>query len=128
MLATHDRRLRWQRTNERLTERTIERSNDWEVGTNVYRMLTTHMRPTVIRCTYANERTIGGENMANAKTYTPKELAAEIGIDPKVLRNYLRKAHTRELTAKNTSWIITAAVANDCKREFKKNVAGSAKK
>jgi len=69
----------------------------------------------------------GGVTMANAKTYTPKELAAEIGIDPKVLRNYLRKAHTRELTAKNTSWIIPATVANDCRKAFKKNVAGSAK-
>jgi len=35
------------------------------------------------------------------KTYTPKELAAEIGIDPKVLRNHLRKVHTRNAEAKN---------------------------
>jgi len=61
------------------------------------------------------------------KSYTPKELAAEIGIDPKVLRNYLRKAHARKAEAKNTSWIITAAVAADCRKAFTKNVAGSAK-
>lgn len=61
------------------------------------------------------------------KSYSPKELAAEIGIDPKVLRNYLRKAHTRALEAKNTSWIISAAVAADCRKAFAKNKAGSAK-
>lgn len=66
--------------------------------------------------------------MANAKTYTPKELAAEIGIDPKVLRAYLRKNHTRELTAKNTSWIIPANVASAARKAFEKNVAGSATK
>lgn len=61
--------------------------------------------------------------MANAKTYTPKELAAEIGIDPKVLRAYLRKNHTRSLEAKNTSWIIPAKVALAAKAAFKKNEA-----
>jgi predicted site-specific integrase-resolvase len=61
-----------------------------------------------------------------AKTYTPKELAAEIGIDPKVLRNYLRKSHTRKAEAKNTSWIIPANVAADCRKAFAKNAAGSA--
>lgn len=86
------------------------------------------MRPVVYSVPMNSERTKEVTNMANAKTYTPKELAAEIGIDPKVLRNYLRKAHTRTAEAKNTSWIIPVAVANDCKREFKKNAAGSAKK
>jgi hypothetical protein len=71
-----------------------------------------------------NER----NEMANARTYSPKELAAEIGIDPKVLRNYLRKNHTRMIEAKNTSWIITANVAADCRKAFTKNEAGSAKK
>jgi predicted site-specific integrase-resolvase len=59
----------------------------------------------------------------NAKTYTPKELAAEIGIDPKILRAYLRKNHTRALEAKNTSWIIPATVAAAAKKAFEKNVA-----
>jgi len=62
-----------------------------------------------------------------AKSFTPKELAAEIGIDPKILRNYLRKAHSRTLEAKNTAWIITPAVAADCRKAFAKNKAGSAK-
>jgi len=62
------------------------------------------------------------------KTYTPKVLANEIGVDPKVLRAYLRKNHTREDTAKNTSWIIPETVANAARKAFAKNVAGSAKK
>jgi predicted site-specific integrase-resolvase len=57
------------------------------------------------------------------KTYTPKELAAEIGIDPKVLRAYLRKNHTRPSEAKNTSWIVPADVAAKAKAAFKKNEA-----
>jgi len=64
--------------------------------------------------------------MATAKTYTPKELAAEIGIDPKVLRNHLRKVHTRKAEAKNTSWIIDAKAAAECRKAFAKNVTGSA--
>lgn len=58
-----------------------------------------------------------------AKTYTPKELAAEIGIDPKVLRSYLRRNHTRTAEAKNTSWIVPADVAAKAKEAFKKNEA-----
>ena len=65
--------------------------------------------------------------MANAKTYTAKELAAEIGIDPKLLRNYLRKEHTRKPEAKNTSWNISAAQAKAAKAFFSKSKAGSAK-
>jgi hypothetical protein len=61
--------------------------------------------------------------MANAKTYTPKALAAEIGIDPKVLRAYLRKNHTRIAEAKNTSWIIPETVAKAARKAFEKNVA-----
>jgi len=65
--------------------------------------------------------------MANAKTYTPKELAAELGVDPKVLRGWLRKEHTRVAEAKNTSWVITAKVAADARKNFAKNKAGSKK-
>jgi len=66
--------------------------------------------------------------MSNAKTYTPKELAAEIGVDAKVLRAYLRKNHTRANEAKNTSWIIPPNVATVTKKAFEKNVATAAKK
>lgn len=62
-----------------------------------------------------------------SKTYTPKELAAELGIDPKVLRGWLRKEHTRAPEAKNQSWVISAKVAADAKKAFAKNKAGSAK-
>lgn len=62
-----------------------------------------------------------------SKTYTPKELAAELGIDPKVLRGWLRKEHSRKAEAKNTSWVIPAKVAAEAKKAFAKNKAGSAK-
>jgi len=70
----------------------------------------------------------GGDSMATkTKSFTPKELAAELGIDPKVLRNWLRKEHTRVAEAKNTSWVITAKVAAEARKVFAKNKAGSAK-
>src|SRR5215469_95217 len=77
-----------------------------------YNIRTTHMRICATLCmqAIANDRT-KGHTMANAKTYTPKQLANEIGIDAKVLRAYLRKNHTRPDAAKNTSWIIPATVA-----------------
>lgn len=49
---------------------------------------------------------------------TPKALAAEIGIDPKVLRGHLRKAHTRDAAVKNTTWLIPADVAEEVKAHF----------
>jgi predicted site-specific integrase-resolvase len=58
-----------------------------------------------------------------AKTYTPTELAKDLGISPKVLRAYLRKEHTRALEAKNTSWVIPAAVAAKARKAFAKNRA-----
>lgn len=61
-----------------------------------------------------------------AKTYTPKELAAELGISPKVLRAYLRKEHSRTADAKNTSWVIPTPVANSARKAFAKNVAKEA--
>jgi hypothetical protein len=63
--------------------------------------------------------------MATKKTYSPKELAAEIGVDPKVLRGYLRKEFPRKAEAKNTSWVIPTNVANAAKKAFAKNRAGS---
>jgi len=62
-----------------------------------------------------------------AKTYTPSELAKELGISPKVLRAWLRKDHARAAEAKNTSWVITAKVAADARKVFAKNKAGSKK-
>lgn len=66
-------------------------------------------------------------HMAVTKTYSPKQLAAEIGVDPKVLRAYLRKNHTRAIEAKNTTWIIPESVAKAARKSFEKNVATEAK-
>ena len=55
---------------------------------------------------------------ATPATFTPKALAAEIGVDPKVLRSHLRKAFTRPAEAKNTSWLIPADVADAAKAHF----------
>jgi hypothetical protein len=49
---------------------------------------------------------------------TPKALAAEIGIDPKVLRSHLRKAFTRPAEAKNTTWLIPDEVADEVRAHF----------
>jgi hypothetical protein len=58
-----------------------------------------------------------------AKTFTPAELAKDLGVSPKVLRAYLRKEHTRAPEAKNTSWVIPAAVATKARKAFAKNRA-----
>lgn len=58
-----------------------------------------------------------------AKTTTPKALAEEIGVSPKVLRAYLRRNHARAAEAKNTTWIIPANVANAARKAFKANEA-----
>jgi len=63
----------------------------------------------------------GGDDMA--KTYSATELAREIGVDAKVLRNYLRRNHTRVAEAKNTTWVIDAKVAAQAKKAFAKNRA-----
>lgn len=41
------------------------------------------------------------------KGIRPKELADELGIDPKTLRARLRRLFPRDASAKNTSWLIT---------------------
>lgn len=61
--------------------------------------------------------------MAKTKTYTPKELAEELGVSPKVLRAYLRRNHARTDEAKNTSWVITEAVAKKARVAFEPNQA-----
>lgn len=54
---------------------------------------------------------------------TPKALAEEIGVSPKVLRAHLRRHYTRPSEAKNTSWVIPAKVATEVRAAFKKNEA-----
>jgi len=49
---------------------------------------------------------------------TPSALAEEIGINPKVLRSHLRKAYTRPVEAKNTTWLIPIDVAEEVKDHY----------
>ncbi len=63
------------------------------------------------------ERTKGG-NMATERTYTPTELARELDVDPKRLRAYLRKEHTRAIESKNTSGTISEDTANAVRAHF----------
>lgn len=58
-----------------------------------------------------------------ATPITPKALAEEIGVDPKVLRGYLRKTFARPAEAKNTSWIITPEAAKAAREKFAKQEA-----
>lgn len=61
--------------------------------------------------------------MSNAAPLTPKALAEEIGIDPKVLRSYLRKTFPRPVEVKNTSWIVPADAAEAAREKFAKHEA-----
>lgn len=57
--------------------------------------------------------------MSDAPAYTtPKALAAELGIDPKVLRSHLRKTFTRPVEAKNTTWLLDEAVVTATKEHY----------
>jgi hypothetical protein len=51
-------------------------------------------------------------------TITPKELAAELNIDPKRLRGWLRQNHTRPAEAKNTTWGIDQEAADAARARF----------
>lgn len=57
--------------------------------------------------------------MSDAPAYTtPKALAADLGIDPKVLRSYLRKTFTRPAEVKNTTWLLDEAVVTATKEHY----------
>jgi hypothetical protein len=61
----------------------------------------------------------GGDTMTDAPaTIAPKALAAELGVDPKRLRSYLRANHARAAEAKNTAWAITTDVADAAREHF----------
>jgi len=53
-------------------------------------------------------------------TMTPTELATELNIDPKTLRGWLRKEHTRDAAKKNTAWAIDADTAELARARFAK--------
>lgn len=54
------------------------------------------------------------------KSYTPTELANELGVDPKRVRAYLRQEFTRDAEAKNTSWNLSDEVAQAVRTRFTK--------
>lgn len=51
-------------------------------------------------------------------TIAPAALAAELNIDPKRLRAYLRQNHTRPADRKNTTWAIAPDVADAARTRF----------
>ena len=55
-----------------------------------------------------------------AETVTAEQLASAVGRTGKVLRAHLRKAHTRDLAMKNSSWSITKEVASAAIAHFDK--------
>jgi hypothetical protein len=61
-----------------------------------------------------NKMLKGGDRM------TPKQLAAELGIDAKKLRSWLRKEHARDGSAKGTSWAIDAKAVRAARKHFAK--------
>jgi len=61
----------------------------------------------------------------DAKTIAPKDLAAELGIDPKRLRGWLRKEFARKAEQKNTSWAIDEVTANAARERFAPKVEES---
>jgi len=83
----------------------------------------TSAAPDVRAATYK----LYGRSTMSDKTYSPKVLAEEIGVDAKVLRNYLRKHHTRLAEAKGTTWVIDEAAAQASREHFAKNRTDSAK-
>lgn len=59
--------------------------------------------------------------MADVKMTTPKELAAELQVDPKRLRAFLRANFTRPADAKNTSWSIGPDAVTAAREHFAKS-------
>jgi len=62
-----------------------------------------------------DNNTKGGDDM---KTMTATELAASLNVSPKTLRAYLRRVHTRNADAKNTTWAIDAKTCAAARKHF----------
>jgi predicted site-specific integrase-resolvase len=62
-----------------------------------------------------NEHKKGGEGHM-----TPKQLASDLGVDPKALRRYLRANHTRKDEAKGTNWDLNAQTVKAARAHFAK--------
>jgi len=55
------------------------------------------------------------------KNLTPKQLAADLQVDPKRLRGFLRANFARPTEAKNTSWSIGPEAAKAAREHFAKS-------
>jgi len=77
-------------------------------------------RSTIERWMLGTGRTRVGR--VTNETITPKDLAAELGIDPKRLRDWLRATHPRALEAKHTTWAIDRATADEARAYFEPGV------
>jgi uncharacterized protein YjcR len=58
------------------------------------------------------------EEVEETEGMRPKDLALELGIDPKTLRGWLRKEYARPADKKNTSWLIAEDVADAAREHF----------
>lgn len=58
------------------------------------------------------------EDEETTSAVRPKDLAEELDISPKALRNYLRKEFPRAAGEKNTSWVLTEAQIEAARARF----------
>lgn len=55
------------------------------------------------------------------KTFRPEDLATELEISGKQIRAFLRSEYPRKADEKNTSWVLTEAMANAVRERFSKS-------
>lgn len=65
-----------------------------------------------------NEDVETDEVKETSKVVRPKELADELGINPKSLRGFLRENFPRHPDEKNTSWELTAEMIKSATEHF----------
>jgi len=56
--------------------------------------------------------------MESESTYTPRQLADELGVQAKSIRTWLRKVEMRSEVEKGSRWQLTASEAEYVRREF----------
>ena len=49
---------------------------------------------------------------------TPNELAGELGVDPKRLRDWLRETYPRSPAEHGQPWVVDEMMANEARRHF----------
>lgn len=55
-----------------------------------------------------------------AEPVTPKELARDVGVNPKTIRAYLRSKYGLLGSRNETRWLLDEAQAADVRREFQR--------